>query len=423
MPGLSPAKATLENGLVVIAKETRKTPIVSINLAIAAGSICDPADAPGAVNLLARVIDRGTATRSGDDIAEALDSRGISLNTLVSRHQCSLVCTCLAEDFEPIFALLADIVMAPSVPAAELTTRKGEVVTAIRQDEDNPFVRAMESLMEALYGEAHPYGRRPKGTIEAVEGLSRERLLTLHRERFAPGLTSAVVVGDVEPRRAIEAARRAFGGWLAPMPPAIALSRPAPQTGRRRFVISMMNKTQADIAYGFTSIARSDPEYYAYWLMNNALGQYAIGGRLGDSIRERQGMAYYVGSSLDANVIEGPLSVRAGVSPSNVDRAVASIDEELRTLAAGGLTEKELKESRQYLIGSMPRALETNAGIANFLQANEFFGLGLDFDLRLPNLLRAVTLDQANAAARRLLDPDRATVVIAGPYEESSPIG
>ena len=77
----------------------------------------------------------------------------------------------------------------------------------------------------------------------------------------------------------------------------------------------MMNKAQADIAYGFTTIVRSDPRYYAYTLMNNALGQYGIGGRLGDSIRERQGMAYYVFSSFDANIVEGPLIVRAGVNP------------------------------------------------------------------------------------------------------------
>ena len=123
--------------------------------------------------------------------------------------------------------------------------------------------------------------------------------------------------------------------------------------------------------------------------MNNALGQYAIGGRLGDSIRERQGMAYYVFSSLDATVVEGPLLIRAGVSPANVDRAVASIDEELVRLTRDGLTEKELTESRQYLIGSMPRTLETNAGIATFLQTVEFFGLGLDYDVRVPDLLGA----------------------------------
>ena len=92
----------------------------------------------------------------------------------------------------------------------------------------------------------------------------------------------------------------------------------------------MMNKAQADIAYGFTTIVRSDPSYYAYTLMNNALGQYGIGGRLGDNIRESQGMAYYVFSSFDANVVEGPLFVRAGVNPNNVERAIAAIDTEIR---------------------------------------------------------------------------------------------
>jgi zinc protease len=186
---------------------------------------------------------------------------------------------------------------------------------------------------------------------------------------------------------------------------------------RRRVVIPMMNKAQADVAYGFTTIRRSDPAYYAYWLMNNALGQYSLGGRLGDSIRERQGMAYYVSSALEANITEGPLVIRAGVSPANVDRAIASIDEELARLRRDGLTAKELDESRRYLIGSMPRALETNAGIANFLQSEEIFGLGLDYDLRLPDLLSAATLDDANAAARQAVDPDRATVVVAGPYQ------
>jgi zinc protease len=153
--------------------------------------------------------------------------------------------------------------------------------------------------------------------------------------------------------------------------------------------------------------------------MNNILGQYALGGRLGDSIRERQGMAYYVSSSVDPNVVEGPLVIRAGVSRANVDRAVASIDEELTRLADQGVSEKELDDSRTYLIGSMPRALETNASIATFLQTSQFFELGLDYDLRLPGLLRAVTLDQVNLIARRLIDPARAALAIAGPYGEA----
>jgi zinc protease len=240
----------------------------------------------------------------------------------------------------------------------------------------------------------------------------------LHAERFAPSKLCAVIVGDVAVNRAVDAAARVFGAWRTPSPAPVVLPRVAPAVRRQRVVIPMMNKAQADLAYGFTTILRADPAYYAFWLLNNALGQYAIGGRLGDSIRERQGMAYYVFSSLDATVIEGPLLIRAGVSPANVDRAIASIDEELRALRRDGPTEKEVTESRQYLIGSMPRTLETNAAIATFLQTVEFFGLGLDYDLRVPDLLNEVTIDDVHAAARRALDPERATVVIAGPYAD-----
>lgn len=417
---LSPVRHVLPNGLVVTARHTRKTPAVTINLAIAAGTACDPADAPGASFMLSRLIDRGTATRSADDLADALESRGISLSIGVNRHQVSIVCTCLSADFDAVFAVLGEMLIEPSIPEHELAIRRGEVLTSLAQDEDSPYVKALIELMALLYGHDHPYGRPAKGTPAAVEAITRERLVTLHRTCFAPSVLSAVVVGDVEPSHVVETAERVFGGWQVPAPSQVALAAPVPATTRRRLVVPMMNKSQADIAYGFTTIRRSDPTYYACALMNNVLGQYALGGRLGDSIRERQGMAYYVSSAFDASLIEGPLMIRAGVAPGNVDRAIDSIDAELRTIVAEGVTERELNESRQYMIGSMPRALETNAGIANFLQNAEFFQLGLDYDVRLRDYLSAVSRDEVLAAAGRLLDPDRAAIVITGPYQETA---
>ena len=107
---LSPTRTTLPNGAVVIAKPTTTTPAVAINIAVRAGSACDPAGREGTAWLLSRVLDRGTASRSAGDIAEELDSRGVTLTITVTRHLLSLVCTCLADDFEPVLGLLADIV-------------------------------------------------------------------------------------------------------------------------------------------------------------------------------------------------------------------------------------------------------------------------------------------------------------------------
>ena len=414
--GLAPSRATLDNGVVVIAKRSQTTPAVTLHAAISAGVVFDPSDRPGVAHFVSRTIDRGTRTRTAEAIAEDLDRRGVSLNVTVNRHVLSLVCTCLVEDLDAILALLADIIRNPAFPGDEVSTRRRETITMIRQDEDNPATTASERLLAELYGPVHGYGRRSRGSIASVEGIDRSILARFHEMRFAPGTLSLVIVGDVEQAAAIDAAAAAFGDWHVPSPPSLLLDEAAPSAIRRVRVVPMMNKAQADIAYGFISIRRADPAYYAYWLMNNILGQYSLGGRLGDSIRERQGMAYYVFSALDANVIRGPLIIRAGVSPTNVDRAIASIDEELSKLGAEGPTETELAESKEYLIGSIPRHLETNIGIANFLQTVEFFGLGLDYDVRMPTLLRAVTRDEVLDAVRRVLVPDRATVVVAGPY-------
>ena len=231
--GLAPARTTFENGVVLLAKETRTTPAVTISLGMRAGSICDPVDRPGAMFLLSRAVDRGTATRSADDVAEELDGRGISLTIAVTRHVVSLICTCLAEDFEPVLALLGDILMSPSFPESELATRKGEVITTIRQDDDNPAVRAVEGLMALLYPDGHPYGRRMKGSVAVVEGLTRERLTAIHRERFAPSALSAVVVGDVEVSRVRDVTARVLGEWKAPVPAPVPLARVAPATRRQ----------------------------------------------------------------------------------------------------------------------------------------------------------------------------------------------
>ena len=414
--GLAPVRSVLDNGVRVIAKHAGATPAVTVHAAFDAGTIFDPPSEAGVSHFVSRTIDRGTATQAAEDIAERLENRGVSLAITVNRHVLSLVCTCLVEDLDTILATVADVVMQPAFPDAEVETRRGEIITMIRQDEDNPAAMAGEGLFSLLYGDVHPYGRRPRGQVDTVERIARSTLQAFHAARFRPGALSLVLVGDVEPSRAVESAGRAFSPWRAAPPPAPVFP-PVPRSSERRVrVIPMMNKAQADIAYGFTTILRSDPAYDAYWLLNNILGEYSMGGRLGDSIRERQGMAYYVFSALDANVVPGPLLVRAGVNPSNVDRALASIDEEITRMAADGPTDQELAESRQYLIGSLPRRLETNVGIASFLQMMEFFDLGMDFDLRVPDLLARVTRDDVHAAARAVLDPSKAAVVVAGPY-------
>ena len=417
--GLAPIRRVLPNGVTILAKETRTTPAITIYAGFQAGSVYDPPDCPGVAHFVSKTIDRGTALHTADELAEDLENRGVSLSVALNRHATWLVCTCLTEDFDQVLALVGDVAMRPTFPDAEVEIRRGEIVTLLRQDQDNPASVAMERLMRSLYGDTHPYGHLMRGTIEVVERIDRSALEQFHRRRFASQGLSLALVGDLDPERAVDVTTRVFGEWRTLPPEKTQFPPVIPASVRRTQVVPMMNKSQADVAYGFTSIRRLDPQFHAYSLMNNILGQYALGGRLGDSIRERQGMAYYTFSALDASFEPGPLLVRAGVSPTNVERAVASIDAELSKLAAEGPTDREVAESKQYLIGSIPRTLETNVGIATFLQTAELFGLGLDYDLRLPELISQVTREQVHEAAKAVLNPSRATIVVAGPYSGS----
>jgi zinc protease len=413
--GLAPVRTVLDNGAAVTVQQTSLAPAVTISAAFPAGAVHDPPDRPGVAYLAARVIDRGTERRSAGVIAEELDERGVSLKVSTNRQTLTLSCTCLAEDFGDVLAILADVARRPVFPESEVDKRRGELLTAIRQDLDNPAIRAMEGLFELVYGADHPYGRPLKGTLETIEQIGRADLAAFHAAHIRPSGLSLVIVGDVPAAEARARAECALADWHAPPAPTVAIPAPLAIPPRRMRRIEMPGKPQTDVAYGFAAVRRADPRYYAYWMMNNVLGQFGLGGRLAENIRERQGMAYYAFSTLDPAPAEAPLLVRAGVDPGNVDRVIAAIDHEVAALGTAGPTRQEVEETREYLIGSIPRMLETNESIASFLQNVEEFGLGLDFDRRLPGLLRAVTLEEVAAAAAALLDPAHAAVVVAGP--------
>lgn len=413
--GLSPVRHRLGNGAVLLAQTTGIAPAVTISATFEAGTMYDASSCPGAAQVVARMLDRGTERWSGAEIADALDSRGVSLGVSVSRHLLSLSATCLTEDFDDVLDLLVEVARRPTFPETEIAVRRAERVTEIRQDEDNPYVRAAEAVSAVLYGPLHPYGRPARGSVAAVERITRADLVEFHARRMRPSSLCLAIVGDVPEERAIERAALALEDWTALPAEFVPVPPPEGPRARVRMTVPMPGKPQADIACGFTAVRRLDPRYYACWIMNNVLGEFGLGGRLAASLRERQGLAYYAFSSFDAMVGEAPLLIRAGVDPGHVGQALELIEAEVRRMSLAGPDAAEVEESREYLIGSIPRLLETDRSIAELLQFEERFGLGLDYDRQLPGLLSAVTLDDVRAAAADILDPDRLVVAVAGP--------
>src|SRR5207244_10891949 len=163
----------------------------------------------------------------------------------------------------------------------------------------------------------------------------------------------------------------------------------------------MQGQTQSDIVLGAPGVARADPAYYEMMMANLILGQLGMMGRLGDRVRERQGMAYYAFSDLRAGLLAGPWVVRAGVNPVNEEAAVEGILGEMRRFQDGGPEDAELADARDFLIGSQAVRLETNPGIAQMLDDIELFGLGLGYHERYTQLILGLAREADMAVARR----------------------
>jgi zinc protease len=152
-------------------------------------------------------------------------------------------------------------------------------------------------------------------------------------------------------------------------------------------------------------------------VLNQILGQAGLGGRLGNRIRDQEGLAYDVSSSFDASLGEGPFVIRAGASPQQVDRVVALMREEIENLKAHGVTEQEISAAKRYLINSTPVRLESNEGIAREFERIELFQLGEDYLTRYPDLIEDVKVNQLLDCARTRLAFDKGALIVAGPYE------
>jgi zinc protease len=217
--------------------------------------------------------------------------------------------------------------------------------------------------------------------------------------------------------------RSALGDWQAPgatanqsIPPAVSLAE------TRRELTPIDGKTQSDIVLGWPGLARRDPDFMKARLTNTLLGVFGMMGRLGDTIRDEEGLAYYVYSQLEAGLTAGPWVTIAGVNPANVERAIDGILRQVRRLREEKVPEDELADSQSFLTGSMPIRLETNEGIANMILTMERYDLGFDYLARYDGLVNAVTVQDVQDMARKYLDPETYAVAIAGP-DDTEPEG
>ena len=411
-------RRVLDNGITVLVYANFAVASVVVEGYVRAGALSEGRDRAGLADFVAGMLMRGTRRRTFDEIYEALESVGASLDFGAGRHVSDFSAGGLAEDLDLLLDLLSGSLCYPTFPAEELEQVRGEILTGLQIRAHDTRRMAGLRFRELLYGD-HPYGHSVHGYPETIRELARDDLRDFHNRHYGPENMIVTVVGAVDVDQALSRVDAALGGWRnddweAPPEPG-----PAPRPASiLRDKVAIPDKTQSDIVLGLPGPPRSAPDYLDASMANTVLGVFGMMGRLGSSVREEQGLAYYVYSRLRGSLGPSPWYVSTGVAPDNVEQALESILSEIARIQQEPVPEDELEDSKAYRTGSLPVSLETNEGLASIISDIELFDLGLDYLQRFPDLVGELTPERVQAAAQRYFSTEQIAIAIAGPPQK-----
>ncbi len=409
-------RVELENGIVVLVYENYAAQSVVLTGSLRAGSQFESPEQNGLASLTASMLLRGTEHYDFDAINEALESVGADLDVGGAIHRTNFSGKALAEDLPLLIDLLAEALRRPTFPADHVDRLRGEIMTFLQIRQQDTRYRAGRAFYETLYPDTHPYHYSTRGTLTTLPTLTVDDLRAFQQKYYGPHGMQIVISGAIKAADAVEIVRARFEDWRnddqPELPPVPAVDLP-PRT--RRVDVALAGKTQSDIVLGVLGPSRFSPDFQAAQLVNSVLGQFGMMGRIGATVREKLGLAYYAYSSVDGGYAPSPWSVSAGVNPANVDLAVARISDELKRLIDEPVSESDLSDNQSYFTGRLPLQLESNEGIAGAILNMEIYQLGLDYLVNYKDTIMRLTSADLLAAARKYLHPDRLVIAVAGP--------
>ena len=405
-------REVLGNGVVLLVAERPGVPIVAARVYVqGAGAAFDPADRQGLANLTAALLTRGAGKRSAVEIDSAIEFVGGRLEAGADRDGLVAAVDVLQKDLALGLDLLADVLLAPTFPPAELTRKVKEIEAAIQRSEESPEAVAGRALRRLIFA-PHPYAWPVEGTRESVAKLTRPDVLRFYQGHVRPDATIIALVGAITVNEARREITSRFGRWIRPAAPPPTIQA-ATQVSPSRVEVIKRDLTQATIMLGRTAIRQTDPDYFPL-----AVASYALGGgsssRLYGRIRDEGGFAYSVWSEIGPARYGALLVVGAQSRTAAVPRVIDLLRDEMARLGRDPLADAELDLAKSYLIGSFPLRLDTSAKMASFITMVEADGLGLDYADRYRRGIAAVTAADVQRVAARFFAPDTFNRVVVG---------
>jgi zinc protease len=404
---------TLENGLLMLTSEDHHLPMVQFGIGIRAGSSADPQGQDGLANLVARLLTRGTLTRTATQLNQAIEYTGGSTYGWADADHTVLGIRVLAKDLDQGLDLLADMILHPAFSDSEITRARQEVRNEIKRGEDDPWTVMSRAFNRDLFG-SHPYGRPVNGYDSTVADLNRAQVQGFYETWFVPNNCYFGAVGDFSAESLKVGLQRRLVSWKPKPVPALVVPELEPIRGKRGRVINRPEMNQAFIILGHYGIRENAPDVFACRLMNFILGGSVFSSKIGTAIREERGLAYDARSGFDRRLLGGSFTATTQTRTDSAQTALNLLLKEMAEIRDKGITADELRRTRDYFLGNFPLQYESSWDKANALDRIALFDLGLGYLDRYAAKVKEVTEADILSAARNHVFPDDYVLVVVG---------
>ncbi len=408
------------NGAAVFFVEARELPIVDVQLAFDAAGSRD-GDLPGLARLTNGLLAEGAGELPADALAEGFAALGVEFGTSSLRDMASISLRSLsdADKLNPAVDMVNLVLSQPRFPAQAFERIRNQMQVSVKSDRDSPGRVISKAFYSKLYS-GHPYGQPPGGTEKSLAAVTREDVLRFHARYYVARNAVIAIVGDLKKSGAREMAeqlvRNLPSGEPAPPLPAVqTLAKPA----RERI---QHPSTQTHLRMGQPGMSRLDPDFYALYVGNHALGGSGLVSLLSEEVREKRGLSYSVYSRFSPMRLEGPFMVGLQTRNDQAEEALRVVRDTLTRFVEDGPSDEELLAAKRNITGGFPLQIDSNGKILSYLSIIGFYDLSLDYLDRFSARIDAVTRDQVRDAFRRRVHPDRLlTVLVGGPDMETGP--
>ena len=390
-------KIELSNGLRLLVREDPRLPLVSMVAVFRGGLLAETPQTNGITRLMAKVLLKGTKTRTAEQIADTIEAVGGSIGSDAGNNSFSVSLDVTLPDFRLGAELLSDVLRNATMPEKAVTREKEIQLAGIKEEEEQLTTVARNILREALFP-GHPYALRGKGSVQSVAKLTQKDLIEF-RDRYLVASNGVIsVFGNVKAAEVKQIFEQALSGMKSGQLALTDAPKPSP-LARTIPVESLKEKAQGVIMVGYRGADMFSQDRYALELIDEASSD--LGSRFFVRIREQMGLAYYVGASQMQGLVPGLFLFYLGTDPQKIERVKTALLDEISKLAAEGLTNDELVRAKKKLLGQMQIANQSNDSFGYMAALDELYGLGFAHYQTLERDVEAVTLEDVKRVSAK----------------------